>query len=264
MNICLYKSKKSTPAIFILLFLLIGVFFKGTAQPPIRVATAANLAQAVDSVAHLFEKESGTRVEIISGASGKLTAQIINGAPFHVFIAADMHYPNAVYEAGKASNAPFALVEGNLVFWSAKRFSGSSFWETLVPLTQQGKIALANPELAPYGTTARAILEEKNLWETLVPRVVYGENVGQVNRLIYTGTVTAAFTAASAQYAPQLRNIGYWYPLPEGKRIPHGVVLLRHSATHQAEAVQQFYTFLFSKQAQEIFQQFGYSSSTLR
>lgn len=228
------------------------------AQNNIRVATAANLAAATNEVADLFSQETGIKIDVISSASGKLTAQIINGAPFHLFISADMKYPQTVFEKGKAVDKPVELVQGQLIFWSKKQLDSNAIFNYLQNDLGKNKIAIANPRLAPYGTSAEALLHRKKLWNKLKSNFVYGENIGQVNRLIYAGAVEGAFTAVSAMFATELKDKGFWYTIEEGDGIPHGVVRLSYSTTKLSKESKQFYDFLFTEKAQKIYRNYGY------
>ncbi len=248
-------SKKSSFLLFTSLFISCSVF----SQDRVRVATAANLANATKEVAQIFTQQTGIEVDVISSASGKLTAQILNGAPYHIFISADMIYPQKVWEGRKAKSTPVEMVQGQLVFWSREERHESEIFQQLSSPNKKGKIAIANPKLAPYGASTKILLSKKNLWNLLTPHFVYGENIGQVNRLIYAGAVEGAFTAASAMFAEELKHIGFWYLLKECEGIPHGVVQLSYAEKNLTAETEQFYKFLFSTKAKEFFKKFGYS-----
>lgn len=248
----------------LLLTLLFSTGFLSSAQAQgtdVKVAVAASLLPPMQKIKQLFEeKYTATSLTILSGSSGKLTAQILNGAPYDVFISADRQYPEQVYREGHAQQKPEVLTRGKLVFWSKKKTEQSR-----IPALLQNKsiktIALAQPELAPYGQRAKDWLEEHQLYQKLAGKLVFGENVGQVNQYILSGTVEAAFTAISAQYAPELQDKGYWYPLEvrqgDPESLGHSLVLLTN-AESSPRAIDQFLEFIKSPIAGEVFLEFGY------
>lgn len=243
-------------AFFILL--IIG----GHAQPsqPINVAVAANLLFPMQKIEQLFEHQNQEKINLISASSGVLTAQISNGAPYHLFLSADMKYPQNLYENGKTLTEPRILVSGRLVFWSQQQITESQ----LVQMLRSEKIkavAIAQPALAPYGQAARNWLQKEKVFEEIENKLVYGENVGQVNRYIYSGSVDAAFTAVSAMFAEDLKDKGHWLLLGAGEEdaalLAHGWVVLKE-ASNQMDKVRQFVEFLSTPAAKAVFQEFGY------
>ncbi len=226
----------------------------------VKIAVAANLLPALQEIEQLFEKKYNTQITLISASSGKLTAQILNGAPYDIFIAADMQYPEKVYEEGHAQSDPEVLVQGKLIFWSKQEINDGAIADALKNKGVKS-IAVAQPELAPYGKRAKDWLEENQLYQSVSEKIVFGENVGQVNQYIRSGTVEAAFTAISAMHAPELQNTGYWYPLEirsgDADSLNHGMVLLTN-AESEPEAINQFLEFINSPVADDVFLEFGY------
>lgn len=225
-------------------------------QPPgIQVAVAANLLLPMQEIAAAFEAKEKLNIHLIPASSGVLTAQIRQQAPFDLFFSANARYPRQLYEEGYGAEAPLVLVRGHLVFWSKHELPTPDVAASL-PTLASGHLALAHPELAPYGSLAKNWLEQHHLWQMLQPRLVFGENVGQVNQYIYTGAVDAAFTANSAMYAPELRPRGYWTPLETTTDIPHSLLITKGARPES----RRFVDFLRSETARNIFRAYGYAS----
>lgn len=174
----------------------VALLATGAAQAgEVHVAVAANFATTVRALGEAFEKESGDTVVVSAGSTGKLYAQIVNGAPYEVFLAADAERPRRLEAEGHAiagSRLVYAL--GQLVLWSpdTERVKDAS--------ALRGKfrhLAIANPELAPYGAAARDTLRRLGLWDALQPRLVRGEDIGQTYQFVATGNAELGFVALS-------------------------------------------------------------------
>ena len=148
------------------------------------IAVATNFVSAAEVLVGTFEQSTGHDILLASGSTGKLYAQIINGAPYDAFLAADQERPALLSEAGLALS-PVTYAQGALVWWPGP------------PLPGAGKIALAKPELAPYGAAALEVLKARADWEDLRGRLVYGENVGQAFALAATRNAEAGLVALS-------------------------------------------------------------------
>ncbi|MGA0560622.1 molybdate ABC transporter substrate-binding protein [Larkinella sp. VNQ87] len=236
----------------LLLFTVMG--FSAAAQK-IRVAVAANAQFVMEKLQAGFEKKTGLTVEPIVNSSGKLTAQIQHGAPFDVFLSADLDYPEILYKAGLSQTVPRIYAYGLLVLWTQTGFNPA---KGLAVLTDKRihKIAVANPKLAPYGAAAVDMLTRQNRLNALQPKLVYGESIAQVNQYLLSGAVEAGFTAKSVVLEPALRGKGRWVEVKDAKPIAQGVILLKNA---QPKA-RKFYEYLFSAEAQAIFRQYGYQT----
>ena len=222
------------------------------------VAAASSLQLVLQEISDLFEKETQAKVEIVYGSSGKLTAQIQNGAPFDIFLSADMECPETVYKEGLAFNRPKQFVSGGLVLWTIKDIDLSRGFEILFEDTIR-KIAIADPKTAPYGLQAvNAIGFYK---KDVGKKLVYGESIGQVNQFIISGAADVGFTAKSVVLAPNLKGKGKWVDVDPKSYSPiaQGVVVLKHAKENDLKKSQQFFDFLFSDKAQEIFKKYGYT-----
>jgi molybdate transport system substrate-binding protein len=235
------------------LSLLFIVLSLSAAAQKIRVAVAANAQFVMEKLSAGFEKKTGLQVESIINSSGKLTAQIQNGAPFDVFLSADMQYPETVYRAGLAQTKPKIYAYGLLVLWTRADIDPAKGLNSLSD-NRISKIAIANPKTAPYGTAAVAVLTKQNLLTELQPKIVYGESIAQVNQYLVSGAVDAGFTAKSVVLEPSLQGKGRWADVKGAEPIAQGVVLLKNAQTGS----RKFYDYLFSPEAQAIFRQYGY------
>ncbi len=229
------------------------------AAEPLTVAVAANVRYAMDDIARAFAEQSGIAASTVIGSSGKLTAQIKAGAPYHVFVSADMGYPQALFKDGFAAAPPKPYALGLLVLWSA---SGADISKGLPSLADAGikKIALPNPALAPYGVAAVAALKKTALYDAVEKKLVYGESIAQANQFIVSGAAQAGFTAKSVVLSPEMAGKGRWVAIDPALYDPivQGAVVTAYGAANAPAASQQFLDFLFSPRARAIFERYGY------
>lgn len=209
---------------------------------------------AMDSLVKNFEFKTGIPCQTVVGSSGKLTAQIIAGAPYDVFVAADMKYPNNLYKQGLTFNEPKVYAQGTLISWTLN--------DSIIPSIKYlenpeiNHIALANPNTAPYGTAAMEVLGHYQLDEKLKNKLVFGESIAQTNQFIHSEAAEIGFTSLSTIKAPELKKRGTWIEIDQQfyKPIEQGVVILKN----QHKDAQQFYDFLFTEEAKQILNHFGY------
>ena len=224
----------------------------------ITIATAANMQFAMQELADTFTQKTGTSCDLVISSSGKLTAQIKEGAPYDIFVAANMKYPQEVYAAGQAKTAPKVYAYGKLVLWSLNE----NIRVDLETLESEAihHIALANPKTAPYGTAAVSALTQLKIYDRIQNKLVFGESISQTNQFILSGAAELGFTAMSVVKAPSMKSRGVWISVADTLYDPieQGVVLIEHDATTKPEAA-AFYEYLFSEEAQKILQDFGYS-----
>ncbi|SFW66683.1 molybdate transport system substrate-binding protein [Sinomicrobium oceani] len=225
-------------------------------QAKITVATAANMKFAMQPLLADFTEKTGVECEMIVGSSGKLTAQIREGAPYDIFVSADMKYPQTLYEEGVAKAPPEIYAYGRLILWSV---NGAIPALTALPHPDVGHIALANPRNAPYGAAAVAVLKHYGIWDTVQDKLVYGESISQTNHFIMSGAATVGFTALSVVRSPDIEGKGrYIIPDPETyPPIAQGVVLIPQPDTDPEQAG-KFYDYLFSPEARKVLKDFGY------
>lgn len=225
----------------------------------LRVAVAANAQFVGQALKQAFEKKYPAKVELVVSSSGKLTAQIENGAPYAVFLSADMRYPQDLHEKGFAVDTPRAYALGSLVLWSLKKLPGGQGAGILA-----GKgfrtIALANPATAPYGVAAVQCMKKEGIYARVKNKLVYGESIAQVNQYLLMGVADIVFTARSVVEAPNLKNKGYWTALPPSSYSPlsQGAVILKTAKGNVLTAAKNFYRFLFSQEGRSILRAYGY------
>ncbi len=238
-----------------LFFILIPLNAEG-----IRIAVATNVSYAIKPLVKAFnETHPKSKVQVILGSSGKLTAQIKHGAPFMLFMSADMKYPQALYDAQFASTKPLVYAQGALAILSLKERNYCAQIHVLED-SDIRTIAIANPKTAPYGAAAKEALENANLYEKVKKKLVFGESVSQ--------TVTYASTAAdigivakSALFSPMMTKFKeaiHWTDVDESlyTAIDQGMVILKEGKGN-AE-VKAFYEFMLSDEAKKILQHYGY------
>jgi molybdate transport system substrate-binding protein len=224
------------------------------------VAVAANVQYAFEELQAEFKKETGHDIKPIYSSSGKFAAQILNGAPFDVFLSADMEYPQTLYLKAATYDPPRVYAYGTLVLWTMKDVDLSK-WQRVLTDPATKHIAIANPRNAPYGREAYRVLEHYKLQDAVKPKVVLGESISQTNQYIHSKAADIGFTAKSVVLSPEMKDQGKWIDLPPDSYEPiaQGVVILKHGQATIPKASQQFYDFLFSTKARAIFQRYGYA-----
>lgn len=204
-------------------------------QQALRIAAAADLAPCIDRLNAAF----GTGASATIGASGSFYAQISHGAPYDVFLSADTAYPRALADAGLAEPASlFVYAHGRLALWAAA--PGIQVDKGLRVLTDPAirRIAIANPEVAPYGKAARAALQRAGLWEQIRDKLVFGENIAQTMQFVESGNAQVGLVS-SAHLAG--KRAGWMLPVDAYPPIEQGAILTRHgSANQQAVAYLRF------------------------
>jgi molybdate transport system substrate-binding protein len=225
------------------------------------VAAAANFAGAVEAIGAEFTKETGHTLRITTGSTGKLYAQISEGAPFTILLSADAKTPAKLEQEGKAvAGTGFTYAVGRLTLWSPDAGKIGSDPKAALTAASTRHIAIANPDLAPYGVAAREALAAMGLWETIQPKIVMGENVGQAFSLVDTGAADMGFVATSALQMPGMATKGSRYDVPQEmfKPIRQDAILLKTGEGNAA--AKAFMDYLRGEKAKAIAQSFGYGT----
>lgn len=234
------------------------LFFFGVVQAEeVRVAVAANFLATAKILAPLYEKGSGDKLIISGASSGKLYAQIINGAPYDVFLSADRRYPEKLIDKRKgAARSRYVYAKGALVLWGTK----------MVPIDENSlkdasltHIALANPRTAPYGMAAKQVMQKIGVWDTPKFQKVMGESVGQSFQFVATGNVQLGFVALSQVLSPlnRFNRESYWkVPTVYYEPLEQEALLL--SRGEKNPAASRFLNFLKGDEAREIMARYGY------
>jgi len=230
--------------------------------PELIVAAAADLSTALQEIAAAYEKKTGVRVKLSFGASGALTEQIQNGAPFDLFFSADMDYPRQLIAAGQAdATSLYQYAVGKLVLWvppdSPLDVEHKGAEVLLDPSVK--KIAIANPQHAPYGRAAVAALKHYGLYDRAADRLVLGENVSQAAQFVESGNAQAGFVALAHALTPGMKGKGTYWEIPGGAYPPllQGVVVLSHSR-HKKEGA-GFLEYIKTKESAAVLREWGFS-----
>jgi molybdate transport system substrate-binding protein len=225
------------------------------------VAVAANMKDAFSEINTAFQATGNSNIRIVYGSSGNFTAQIMNGAPFNLFISADERFPIELYKQGKASDEGVVYAMGKLALiskHSAAMSLANDKTELMRAIGKANKIAIAKPELAPYGKAAVEYLKAEGLWDTAKDKLIYGDNIGIATMYVVTGAADLGFTALSlaksADVAKETNFILVNSKLYEP--IKQRMVLIK-GAPPEAVAL---YQFMQSSQAKLILQKYGYST----
>lgn len=235
------------------------LYFCVCAFAELTVAVAANVQYTFEELEAAFEKETRINIKPVIGSSGKFAAQIANGAPFDVFLSADVDYPKALQKEGLTYNIPKTYAYGTLVIWTMNDIDLSGGINVLGDGNIK-KIAIASPQTAPYGRQAVNAFKYYNLYAKIQKKLVYGETIAQTNQFITTKAADLGITAKSIVQCPNMKNQGKWVEVPKEAYDPiaQGVVILKHAQKENLEEAQKFFDFVFSKQAGEIFKKYGY------
>ncbi len=227
----------------------------------INIAVAANVADAMEELKAEFQKSNpSTEVQVMLGSSGKLVAQIKNGAPFGVFLSADMEFPYALYEEKIAITEPVVYAQGELAYLSAKSVNFSK-GIALVAEPSIEKIAIANPKTAPYGKAAVETMTNAKVYESVKSKLVFAESISQA----VTYATTAAdigFVAKSSLFGANMKKYKEgvnWVSVDTKLYTPikQGIVILKNGADNNE--YKAFYDFVLSPKGKEILKKYGYT-----
>lgn len=226
----------------------------------VQVAAAADLVYCLEALSAAFaQAEPSVALKVSTGSSGNFFAQIQHGAPYDVFLSADLRYPRALITAGLAdpgSLTPYAV--GRIVLWTMRRDLDLSEGLAVARMDGVKRFAIANPDHAPYGRAAREALEHAGLWQAVRPRLVFGENISQTAQFVESGNADAGVVALSLVLSPRLAGVGRFVEIPAEHHQPleQGAVLTVRGTKN--EAARRFLLFLKSKEARAIFDRFGF------
>ena len=221
------------------------------AQTVLHVAAAADLEPLLPSILRQFEERTGIHAEVTYKASAVLTTQILNGAPFDVFLSADLGFPQKLIAAGAAEpNAPIVYAKGTLVLWTRKDSHLPPPSIALLSSPALKTLAIANPEQAPYGRAAIAALKSLHLYDQLKPRIVMAQNIGQTAQFVESGNADAGLISLTGALTHTLSSIGSYFLIPRDLYPPieQGMVIVKK--TGQRAAAQKLMDYLLSKPIQ--------------
>jgi molybdate transport system substrate-binding protein len=225
------------------------------------IAVAANMKDAFAEIATVFKSTGRPEMRVVYGSSGNFTTQIMNGAPFNLFIAADEHFPLELYKNGKTIDEGSVYAIGKLAI-IARTSSGINLsggkTELAKAIATANKVAIAKPELAPYGKAAVQYLKAEGLWDLAKDKLVYADNIGAATTYVVSGAADLGFTAVALAKSPGLgKNTSFLLVDPRlYEPIQQRMVLIKGAPQ---EAV-DLYRFMQGSQAKMILQKYGYST----
>ena len=229
---------------------------------PLLVAAASDLGYCIDELVGAYRKTApDAELKVSLGASGNFFAQIRNGAPFGVFLSADMDYPRQLAKLGAADGAtlaPYAI--GRIALWSLDpHIDPARGLAALVADARVKRVAIANPVTAPYGRAAKAALVRDGLWDKVQPKLVIGENIAQTAQFVQTGNAQVGIVSFATLRATRLKGVGRHalVPLSGLAPIEQGVIVTKAGAGNPHAA--GFVRFLASNEARAILARNGFS-----
>ena len=246
--------------IFLLLFVITSTFSRGQNSDALLIAAASDLKFALDSAVTVFKKAyPGARIEVTYGSSGKLFEQISHTAPFDLFFSADIEYPLNLKKKGFALSEVHTYGVGRIVIWSHTIDPNKEQMNSLLDKMIR-KIAIANPQHAPYGRRAEEALKHYKVYEKVKSKLVYGENISQTAQFVTTGAADAGIVALSLALSPAMKKLnGHYYIIPENahKPLEQGFVILKKA--EQNSLAIAFKDFMLGAEATKILGYFGFT-----
>ena len=230
------------------------------------IAAASDLVFCLEELNRQFtNSHPGVTLKTSIGSSGNFFAQIKNGAPFDLFLSADMSYPKELIKAGAAEESSlFQYAIGRLALWTMNTNLALTNGLRVLRDPAVKRVAIANPEHAPYGRAAREALRHTGLWDGLQSKLVLGDNISQTAQFVQSGNADAGIVALSLVLSPKLTNVGRWVHVPSDTHPPleQGAVLTRRGKDNTA--ARDYLKFLQSGKAREIFDRYGFRLPTGR
>lgn len=245
----------------VLIVALVMVAPLAPAQTPPTLAAASDLKFAVEEVAAQFERDTGQRLRLVFGSSGNFYAQILQGAPFQMFMSADEDFVYKLADAGKTRDRGrlYAVGRIGIMVPHGSPLKADGQLQDLAAALKDGRVkrfAIANPEHAPYGTRAKEALQRAGLWADIEPRLVYGENISQAAQFATSGSAQGGIIALSLALAPSVARLGQFELIPQEWHQPlrQRMVLMKDAPP----ALVAFYDYLSQPSAQTIMKRYGF------
>ena len=267
LNSCLkFAVQIGRPVVRKVLLVCVLAVFPGVALADVLLAAASSVRAPVESLISTYKNQTGNSVRVSYGSSGNLTHQILRGAPYDIFLSADLGFPQKLYQ-NLEIDEPIIYARGSLDLYASNKSNcdvnlGIAGLLSQVEAGAIKHIAIANPELAPYGRAAMQVLEHSMRYEQLKDKLVFAESVAQVNLFVQSGAVDVGLTAYSSVTGPTAANIGakrlastyYYDPIRQG-------ALVLGSDTAASSPARQFVSYLCSPEATPILSTFGYNQA---
>jgi molybdate transport system substrate-binding protein len=230
------------------------------AAQEITVAAAADLQFAMQDVAARFQKETGKSVKLVYGSSGNFFQQLQNGAPFDMFFSANLDYPKKLEAAGRTEpGSYYPYAKGKIVIWvpnDSRLDLGSGMQALLNPSIK--KIAVANPQHAPYGQAAVAAMQKENVYEKVKDKFVLGENISQTASFVVSGAAEVGIVALSLALSPNMKNEGRYAEVPADEYPPIEQACVILSSSKNKETALQFLSFLKTAAIGDVLGSYGF------
>lgn len=231
------------------------------------VAAASDLKFAIEELATQFQKDTGHRLRLIFGSSGNFYSQILQGAPFHLFMSADEDFVFRLADAGKTQDRGRLYAYGRIGIMVPRNspIAADAELKGLATALREGRVrkfAIASPDHAPYGMRAKEALQHAGLWSAIEPKLVFGENISQATQFATSGSTDGGIIAYSLALAPQVASLGHFALIPENwhKPLAQRMVLMRQAPA----SAQAFYQYLSTPAAQAVMQKYGFVVPTTR
>jgi len=244
----------------LLAVMTLGLVTQFSSAQEITVAAAADLQSAMQEVVARFQKDTGKTVKVIYGSSGNFFQQIQNGAPFDMFFSANLDYPKKL-EAAKLTEQGtyYAYAKGKIVVWvpnESKVDISSGLQSLLAPAVK--KIAIANPQHAPYGQAAVAALQKENVYDQLKGKLVLGEDISQTASFVVSGSADAGIVALSLALAPGMKERGRYAEIPASDYPPIEQACVVLGSAKDKETARQFLAFIKTDTVASMLRSYGF------
>lgn len=243
------------------LIVLVGVAIfmfspKRTAEnEKITAAVVAGFIRPFQEIARAYEAKTGIKIDVTFSSAGRLCGQIINGAPFDIFLSADRERPDLLYSKA-ISEKPLIYVTGEVVLWSSnKDFCSHENWRSAICRPDVKKIAIPNPKTTVHGEVAQRVLRKENLWDLVESKLVYAPDIAQVFQWAATGAVDCAFCSNVHTYTEHGRK-GCYYEMKDAPDVVYSACVIKNAKSHGP--AQRFAMFLNSPEAEKIKKKYGY------
>ncbi len=221
------------------------------------IAVASSGQFALKELANKFTQKTQIKVDVVAGSSGKLTAQILNGAPFDLFFSANMSYPEILYKGDKSIKKPVVYGYGVPVLWSLKGDLTKRYAALFLHNPEIKHVVIANPDNAPYGEMAIEFLKDNDLYDLLESKLVFGESIAQVNEYVLNETVDIGISAKSIVLSSKLNGKGSFIELGDKYRIQQGAIIISNQKSE--EIAGKFLDYVISDEGVELLKSYGYT-----
>ncbi len=249
--------------LFPIAILVFGFVSQLCGAQEITVAAAADLQFAMEDVAARFQKETGKTAKLIYGSSGNFFQQIQNGAPFDMFFSANLDYPKKLEAAGLTEpGSYYQYAKGKIVIWvrNESKLDLSSGMKVLLDPSVK-KIAVANPQHAPYGQAAVAAMQNEKIYEQVKDKFVLGENISQTASFVVSGSADAGIVALSLALSPNMKDKGRYSEIPADEYPPIEQACVILGSSKNKETARQFLSFVKTIAIGDVLKSYGFDVS---